>query len=260
VVLAAYLDRIGASAPLHPSRSTLIELHDLHMVTVPFENLDIPLGREIVMDGSLFLEKIVRQRRGGFCYELNGAFAWLLKEVGFDVSLLSAGVFNAEGVAGPDFDHMALRVTIDGESLLADVGFGDSFRSPLRLQAGEVQRDNDPRGIEYLLTEEEGTWVLWKRDGSGEWVRRYWFTLAPRRLEEYAEMCRHQQTSPESSFTQRIVCSRATDEGRLTLSATELIETTPAGREETPVAREEWYRVLQDRFGVELPGEITRWP
>jgi len=260
VDLDAYLDRIGASGPLHPNLSSLIELHELHMSRVPFENLDIPLGREIVMDESKFVEKIVRQRRGGFCYELNGAFAWLLREIGFDVSRLSAGVFNAEGVAGPDFDHMALRVTIGGEDRLADVGFGDSFRTPLRLQAGEVQRDGDPRGIEYLLTEEDGTWMLWKRESAGEWVRKYWFTLASRRLEEYAEMCRHQQTSPESSFTRRIVCSRATREGRVTLSATELIETTAAGRVETPVAREEWYRVLEDRFGVALPGEIERWP
>lgn len=258
--LDAYLDRIGASAPLSPNIATLIELHELHMTRVPFENLDIPLGREIVMDESKFLDKIVRQRRGGFCYELNGAFAWLLQEAGFDVARLSAGVFNAEGVAGPDFDHMALRVIVDGEEWLADVGFGDSFRTPLRLQAGEVQRDSDPREIEYLLTQEEGIWMLWKREGEGEWIRKYWFTLAPRRLEEYAEMCRHQQTSPESSFTRRIVCSKATQEGRLTLSAGELIETTAAGRVETRVEREAWYRVLKDRFGVVLPGEIRSWP
>jgi N-hydroxyarylamine O-acetyltransferase len=220
------------------------------------------------MDEARFLDKIVRQRRGGFCYELNGAFAWLLRELGYEVTTLSARVYDPEGTPGPDFDHMALFVNVDGESWIADVGFGDSFRAPRHLVPHAVQRDTDPRGIAYRLTEAGGGWVMWKRDArlSGlpaareAWVPQYGFTLAPRGLDEYGAMCRHQQTSPESSFTRKVVCSKTTPEGRLTLSASTLIETTADGRVETAVSRADWYDVLRSRFGVVLPSEIVRWP
>ncbi len=239
------------------------------MLAVPFENLDIPLGREIVMDESRFLEKIVRQRRGGFCYELNSAFAWLLRKVGFEVEYLSARVVGADGEPGADFDHMVLLVDVGGERWIADVGFGDSFRSPLRLVPDEVQRDGDPRSIDYRLTEEGERWSMWKTsspsgprspDKGEEWTRRYLFTLEPRSLDQYAGMCRHQQTSPASSFTRKVVCSRATTDGRITLTATTLIESTADGRVETPMCREAWHDVLRERFGVVLSEKITRWP
>ena len=102
--LDAYLARIGATRA-----STLVELHELHLAAVPFENLSIHLGEAIVLDEDLLVDKIVNRRRGGFCYELNGAFAALLRALGHDVRILSAKVFN-DGAYGPPFDHMALRV------------------------------------------------------------------------------------------------------------------------------------------------------
>jgi len=96
------------------------------MRTVPFENLDIHLKRPIVLEDNALFDKIVTRKRGGFCYELNGLFAALLRALGFDVVMLSAGVANPEREFGPDFDHMALLVTLE-QSWLADVGFGDSF-------------------------------------------------------------------------------------------------------------------------------------
>ena len=263
IPLDAYLSRIKLRESPAPDLVSLVTLHESHLAVVPFENLDIPLGREIVMDEGRFLDKIVRQRRGGFCYELNGAFAWLLREIGFDVAFLSARVLSDEGVPGPDFDHMALLVRVDGEDWIADVGFGDSFRRPVRLERDDIQFDSDPRGLDHRFVEENDTWSLWKRATRGDrdgWACRYSFTLAPRRLDEYAVMCRHQQVSPESSFTRRIVCSRTTPDGRITLTATMLIETTMNGRVETPVPRERWHDVLRDRFGVVLPRQIDRWP
>lgn len=261
---ADYLDRIGASGSFDPSVESLVTLHELHMAAVPFENLDIPLGREIVMDEARFLDKVVRQRRGGFCYELNGAFAWLLRAIGFDVTFLSARVYDGDGKPGPDFDHMALGVAIAGETWIADVGFGESFRAPLRFVPDKAQRDSDPRGHEYRFTDASGVTVLWKRDIASErgegWIPQYSFTLTPRALGEYAAMCRHQQTSAESSFTKKVVCTRTTAGGRITLTAAALIETGVDGRVETPVAREDWYDVLKTRFGVVLPSEIVRWP
>ena len=127
-----YLARMGYTGSIAPTAHTLAALHRAHMLTVPFENLDIPLGTPIVLDNDALFAKIVDHRRGGFCYELNGLFAELLRSLGFQVALLSAGVYNATGQPGPDFDHMALLVALE-QRWLADVGFGDSFNTPLRL-------------------------------------------------------------------------------------------------------------------------------
>ena len=129
----AYLARIGFLGPTPHSAETLRALHVSHMRTVPFENLDIWLGRPIVCDQERFLHKIINLRRGGFCYELNGAFAALLRALGFSVTLLSGRVAREDGTASPEFDHLALRVDLE-EPWLADVGFGDSFLEPLRLK------------------------------------------------------------------------------------------------------------------------------
>src|SRR5271170_4644175 len=93
----AYLDRIAYAGPLAPTVDVLRDLHRAHLFSVPCENLDIALGRQIVCDENAFIRKIVERRRGGFCYELNGAFAALLRAIGFRVTLLSARVFREDG-------------------------------------------------------------------------------------------------------------------------------------------------------------------
>jgi N-hydroxyarylamine O-acetyltransferase len=140
VDIRAYLDRINYRGPLEPTAETLRALHRRHMMSVPFENLDIGLGREIVLDPERFVEKIVTHRRGGFCYELNGAFAALLGALGFHVTLLSARVANDQGIASKEFDHLALQVDLE-DRWLADVGFGDSFVEPLCLVTQVEQQD-----------------------------------------------------------------------------------------------------------------------
>jgi arylamine N-acetyltransferase len=135
IATSDYLHRIGYSGAREPTAAALRDLHRAHLFTVPFENLEISLGRKIVCDEPSFLRKIVDRRRGGFCYELNGAFAALLRELGFEVTLLSARVPRESGGSTPEFDHLALRVDLE-EPWLADVGFGESFLDPLRLRAG----------------------------------------------------------------------------------------------------------------------------
>src|SRR5258705_1418025 len=136
--ISSYLRRVGYFGEIEPTENTLRSLHRAHMFAVPFENLDISAGREIICDESRFLHKIVDERRGGFCYEMNGAFAALLRALGFPVTLLSARVGQGDGREGPEFDHMALRVELE-EDWLADVGFGDSFVELLRLEPGLEQ-------------------------------------------------------------------------------------------------------------------------
>ena len=245
--VCAYLDRIGYHGPLEPSSDVLRELHRAHLFTVPFENLDIGLGREIVCDEERFFHKIVNERRGGFCYELNGAFAALLRALGFQVTLLSARVPRDDGSGGPEFDHLTLRVDLD-EPWLADVGFGDCFVEPLRLKPSIEQKQF---GRAYRLGSIEGGFRLESRAES-EWKEEYLFKLKPRQLAEFAPMCRYHQTSPDSPFTRKRVCSRATPEGRVTLSDGKLIETRNGVREERVLADDEWRERLHELFGVVL--------
>lgn len=244
--LGAYLDRIRFTRPLRPDFETLRALQRAHLLAVPFENLDIHLGRPIDLSLDRLYDKIVRRRRGGFCYELNGLFAWALAEMGFWVQLHSARVFE-EDQAGPEFDHLALQVYAEGAAL-ADVGFGDSFIEPLRLENGlEVVQ----RQTAYRLALTGGTWTLWRRTDD-IWEPQYAFELTPRRLAEFASMCVHHQTSPASIFTRKRLCSIATPNGRVTLSGKRLIVTEHGQRDERDIADAEHDAILRDRFGISL--------
>ena len=262
VDVRAYLERIGYSGPTVPAEETLRALHRAHMLSVPFENLDIHLGRPIVCDINRFLHKIIDERRGGFCYELNGAFAFLLRELGFGVTLLSARVARADGSDGPDFDHLTLRVDFPTDSLavphLADVGFGDNFLEPLLLEPGFEQHQI---GRIYRLSEADGRFAVeaFVEEPPRAWKRQYSFMLQPREIGEFGAMCHYQQTSPESHFTRQRICSRATLRGRITLSDLKLIETVDGRREERTLGGEdEWRAKLRELFGVILPVEATR--
>jgi N-hydroxyarylamine O-acetyltransferase len=244
----SYLRRINYRGSLNPNAETLRSLHRAHMFSVPFENLDIHLGRKIVLDEELFYEKIVEHQRGGFCYELNGLFAWLLAEIGFDVTMHSARVMGGD-VLGPEFDHMCLLVQLE-ERWLADIGFGDSFVEPLLLDLEEGQTQ---RGVVYRINHDGEDWTLWRKRPDEAEEREYVFTLKPRVLSEFSEMCHHQQTSPQSHFTTKRICSRATPDGRISLSENKLIITSNGERQERDLDDVEYSRILVERFGMKLP-------
>ncbi len=244
--IEAYLQRIGYTGSTEPTVQTLRDLHTAHLTTVPFENLSIHRHEPIVLDEERLFEKIVMRRRGGFCYELNGLFSALLRELGFDVTRLSAGVMSADGHFGPEFDHMTLLVSLD-QQWLADVGFGDSFREPLLLEPAIEQPQAE--GV-YRLAQSDGGLILQEHKGDDPWSDQYRFTLQPRRLGDYEAMCHYHQTSPESSFTQRSVCTLPTADGRITLANRRLIHTRNGQREEREVSAEEWQTVLHNEFGI----------
>src|SRR6266550_2624307 len=236
----AYLRRSNYAGSAAPTLETLRQIHRAHLFSVPFENLDIHLGRKIVCDEDGFLHKIVNERRGGFCYELNGAFASLLRGLGFQVTLLSARVPREDGIETPEFDHMTLRVDLD-EPWLADVGFGDCFLEPLRLQTHAEQLQDEQK---FRIREEGNSCHVERVQADGSWKGEYTFSLVPRRLAEFAPMCHYHQTSPESTFTRKRVCSRATPDGRITLADRKLIITRRGDREEKVLeSEEEWQAV-----------------
>lgn len=245
----SYLARVGYKGPTSPTLETLRAIHYAHLLTVPFENLDIALGQKIVLDEDLFIRKITERRRGGFCYELNGAFAALLQALGFRVTLLSARVARRDGGESPEFDHLTLRVDLD-EAWLADVGFGESFLEPLRIKPGVEQTD---RAGTFRTVERDERLLLEKKQTDGSWKRQYSFTFQSRRLQEFAGMCQYHQRSPQSHFTQNKICSRATPEGRITLAGMKLIVTRNGERGERLLKSEdEWRDTLRERFDVVL--------
>ena len=241
--VARYLDRIAYRGPTEPTLETLRRIHLAHLKTVPFENLSVRRGEPIALEPEALFEKIVGRRRGGFCYELNGLFAALLEALGFRVALLAGRV----GPAGIPFDHLALRVDLD-EPWLADVGFGDSFVLPLRLEDRLPQQGGC--GRRYRLDAVDGGLLLLRENEQG-WENQYLFTLERWPLSAFEEGCRYHQTSPKSSFTQRTVVSRATDAGRITLSERRLIVTSDGKRSETDLLDEaEIARALAEHFGI----------
>lgn len=246
--LEKYLDRISYTGRRDVSAATLRALHRAHMLAVPFENLDNHLGRRIVLEEEKVVHKIVDRRRGGICYELNGAFCGLLRAMGFSVSMLSAGVARDEGGFDPPYDHMALLVRLE-ERWLADVGFGDSFLEPLLLD----DRNEQLQGAEaYRLVDADG-YVIVERRKVDEWKPEYRFTLEPHEYSDFADMCHYHQTSPESIFTRRRACTRATEDGRITVSEMRLIVTANGEKQERELANHaEWHSALREYFGVEL--------
>jgi len=243
----SYLARINYAGPTAPTAETLRALHLAHLRTVPFENLSIHAGEPIVLEDEALFAKIVARRRGGFCYEANGLFAALLRALGFRVTMLSAEVAGkGEGSYSPPFDHMALMIILE-QRWLADVGFGDSFLEPLLLDEETEQRQSQ----DAFRIDRAGDYRIVMRREAGEWKPNYRFTLQPHTYENFAEMCRYHQTSPESHFTQKRICSLATETGRITLSDMRLIETTGGQREERPLDHQQEYdAILRERFGI----------
>jgi N-hydroxyarylamine O-acetyltransferase len=250
----AYLTRIRYFEPIKPDAQTLHGLQLAHLRSVPFENLDIGVGRRILLDEGSLWNKIVLNGRGGFCYEVNGLFAGLLKEIGYNVTYLNARDYHEEDdTFGIDFDNLTLLVRVPNESTrwLVDVGWGDTFTQPLELDNTEWQE----QGLRaYRLEPFREGYQLWQRGFNGEIERQYYFDLATHQFPaEYEATCQYHQTSPESIFTRKRVISRLTEYGRVTLDNHRLIITTNGKRSEHPCDNEEdFHKLLKEHFGFSL--------
>ncbi|AVH58797.1 MULTISPECIES: arylamine N-acetyltransferase family protein [Streptomyces] len=259
----AYLRRIGAQYPAWPTSDVLRELQLRHLQTVPFENLSIHLGEEIVLEEKRLLDKLVGARRGGFCYELNGAFGALLGALGFDVTLLAARTYGEEGRLGIPYDHLALRVrTVDGGDWLTDVGFGAHSHYPLAFGERGEQEDRggtfriiesgpDAAGVRGVGASREGHDLDVIRDGKAQ----YRMEMRPRVLGDFVTGAWWHSTSPVSHFGRSLVCSRLTEDGgRITLSGRKFTVTTVEGTKEVSelATDEEVLATYRDRFGIEL--------
>jgi N-hydroxyarylamine O-acetyltransferase len=246
-----YLNRIKFKGSPKTDLGTLKSLHLNHLLNVPFENLDIHLGRKIILEPELFYNKIVQNNRGGFCYEMNGLFYEIITFFGFKAKRVSARVFNDNGVPGREFDHMAIIVDIGGEKWLADVGFGESFLEPLKL-VPDIEQPQYGKSYKIVKVDEEIFKTVFSEDGK-EYKDMYLFSLTPRELAEYNEMCFFQQESPDSHFVKNTLCTLARTGGRITLSGLKLIESKGVVKTETVLKNTDEFNIkLKELFSIIL--------
>lgn len=227
-----YASRIKYLEEARPTLEVLFSLQESHLLSVPFENLDILAGRRIVLSERALFEKVVLRKRGGFCYELNGLFHLLLKNVGFDVKLLMGRVHDQNRNSyGPEFDHMLILAEVDGEKWIVDVGFGDFSMHPLRFVLNQPLSDRNGQFVIDRFDDEYfrvSRYLPEERRSSSE----YLFSLQERTLTDFSDMCHYHQTSPDSHFTRQRICSMATASGRITLTDHRLIVTEGKTRKE----------------------------
>jgi len=254
----AYLARIKYEGPLIPSLETLQGLHQSHVMTVPFENLDIHLGRSISLAPADLFHKIVVERRGGYCFELNGFFALLLEELGFGVTRLAARVCSGAEGARPR-SHQLLMVHLRESAWIVDVGFGGhGLLEPLRLVIGEERQQG--RECFRLVAGERGEYLL-QGERDGAWADLYSFGLDPCLPVDYLFANYYHSHSPDSLFTQQRICTMPTPEGRNTLSGMELkIRTVEKAHQIHPRDMGEYRLLLNDYFNLVVEGDFKELP
>jgi N-hydroxyarylamine O-acetyltransferase len=241
----AYLERIGVTGPLRADLESLERLQRSHLSSVPFENLDVYGRRGVRTDDGWSVAKVVERRRGGWCFELNGAFAALLSRLGYEVRRLAANVMY-EGSA-PFPTHLSVAVFLD-RPYLVDVGFGDSFIKPLPLDSpGPHDGGTAPYGFVF---EDESTTLVSHEDG--EVVPHYRFDLTPRQPSDFEHASKYLQTEPGLRWTQSRFATRLVDGGpdRVTLLSDRIKYRRAAVWTEDPVAESDWDETLAEWFGL----------
>lgn len=250
--ISQYLSRIAyPGEQIQISVETLKLLHRSHVLSIPFECLDIHLHNPISLNLEHLFEKVVINKRGGFCYELNFLFYNFLLEVGFDCKIISASIIKDNGAVGPEFDHMAIIVSFENDWLV-DVGYGDLFIEPIKISDGYTKKDWFKS---YRFDQlEEARFLLSESSNGLEFTARYEFTQEPRSVEDFYDQCSIKQFSEDSHFVRNRICTMPNLKGRTTLLNDRLIIRKHQERAEYSVDSESDYRqILQETFGIKLP-------
>lgn len=245
----AYLKRIRYHGVASNTVAVLADLQEHHIHAVPYENLDILNGTALSLDLGDLYDKIVIRGRGGYCFELNALFGWLLESLGYKVTHYFARFWRDEPNPPPMRRHHILCVEAEGRSFLCDVGVGGIVPlRPLELIEGAEQQ----QGTECyrLETDPFFGWVLCERRRGG-WNRIYSFTEEPQLLQDYAMASYWCEHAPESIFTQSAMLFIRTPEGRNTVSGEEFRIFTADGVETfIPQSALEYRQALKQYFGI----------
>lgn len=252
--LDAYLRRIAYTGSLEPCAAVLNALHLAHATHIPYENLDILLGRPIRLDLASIEAKLVHGGRGGYCFEQNKLLAIALQTLGFPVRLLSARVRYRYRQLLPR-THMVLLVHADGEDWLVDVGFGAlGLLLPVPLVAGALAHQY---AWTFRLVEEPGLWVM-QSVQDGAWQDLYAFSLEPQLMIDYEMANYYTSTHPDSRFVRTPTAQRMTTEVRHIMRNHELLTDSGKAVSVRAIADEELLTVLAQTFGLHFP-EGTRF-
>lgn len=250
--LDAYLERISYTGPLRPDLQTLYGIHRAHLLAITYENLDIHLGRPLLLDEARFFARLVGARRGGWCYEMNGLLAWALRQIGFSVLLLSATVGRHRQPTVVEGNHLLLLVELD-QPYIADTGFGNGFLDPLPLIAGSYQQC----GLTFQLATDGERWFFENHEYGGP---GFDMLLTPCQLSDFALPCHILQTAPTSGFVRTTVCHRMTTNGMISLRGAILSEIYDGVLSQCTLASAaEYVEVLDQRFDLRFPEAAQLW-
>ncbi len=244
-----YLDRIKYYSEVEASKDVLFGLHKHHLLNIPFENLDIHYRTKIALDLEKIYQKIIIKKRGGFCYELNSLFNELLRGIGFDTFLISGRVYRDNDTYGPEFDHMAIIVTLECKLFLVDVGFGKFILEPLNFEIDNPQIDN--YGTFSIDKFDDVNYSVNKLEAAMR-IPEYIFNLNKRQFADFKEMCDFHQTSKDSHFTKNKVISIVDTNGRVTLTNETLKITKDDITNTIEFEKSEFEYILDKYFDIQI--------
>jgi N-hydroxyarylamine O-acetyltransferase len=254
--LSAYFERIRYDGPTTARLETLCEIHRLHPQTIAFENLNPLLRWPVPLDAQALQQKLVTQRRGGYCYEHNLLLKHALERIGFKVAGLAARVLwnHAEDAIRPR-THMLLQVDIEDELWIADVGFGGlTLTAPLRLVEHTPQATpHEP----FRVTRIDGDYAV-QAEVRGAWRTLYRFDLQEQVLPDYEVTSWYLSNHPESHFVRRLIAARTEPGRRYALLDNELaIHKLGEETERRKVTSAKALRgVLSETFQIAVPDDV----
>lgn len=250
-----YIVRIGYNGPLRPDLDCLRGVHRAHALNIPYENIDVQLGRQVDLDIDRIFEKIVIQRRGGWCFEMNGLLGWALGEIGFDFTRVNGAVRREERGDEAIGNHLILLVHLD-QTYLADVGIGDTIREPTPLTSGAIQQGD----LAYELTIADGDFWRLKNHPLAN-PPSFDFREQPADEELFQSKNQELQTHPDSIFVQYLVCTQMRQNSTLVLVDRVLEHVKPEGGESQVIeSANELETILADEFGIREPDVKSLWP
>lgn len=253
--LQAYLDRVGFRGTPRVDFATLAAIHRGHLLQIPYENLDIQLGRSVGFELPAIFTKLVTQRRGGWCYEMNGLLEWALTTIGFQVTRMAGGVGRAQMGDGAIGNHLVLRVDLE-RPYIADVGFGDGMLEPIPLRAAQIRQ----RKSDFALENIGNDWWRFHNDPRGG-APSFDFQLRTASQALFIEKCTWLQRDPQSTFVQNALCFRQLPDSIVLLRGKVLIRYGAQGNTQQVLPSAAAYAAtLRDVFGIDLPEATALWP
>lgn len=257
--LANYLNRVEFEGSARPSADTLATLLRRHVLSVPFENLDVQLGVPVSMEAEAAFHKIVERGRGGWCYEQNGLFGWALAEIGFDVTRVAAAVRREERGDAALANHLCLLVQMPDDPdvvYLADVGFGGSMIRPIPFEESSHEQAPFRIGLRRL---DDGYWQF--REQTDEDCVSYDFVPESGAESAMAAKCRELQTDPDSSFVLSLVAQKRTPESHISLRGRVVTTITPTGKQTRMLqTAAELTETLNHEFHLDVAEARNLWP